>query len=115
MKAKVFHKNELGQFTQVALVDLSAAEFDNMSAEDALEYAWRWTQNLAGSWSMKLAEDANDLVTVTADLHRVDGKVYGLRSSDLGDIIQIEDSVLTDANGSYTVEAVGFKKVEVVI
>lgn len=115
MKAKVFHKNELGQFAQVALVDLSDAEFDNMSVTDALEYAWRWTQNIAGSWSMKLAEDANDRVTVTAEFPTYMGRVYGHRSSDLGDIIQIEDSVLTDADGSYTVEAVGFKKVEVVV
>lgn len=115
MKLSVFHKNELGQFTEVARVDLSEAEFDNMSAMDALEYAWRWTQNLAGSWSMKMGEDANDRVTVTAEFPQHMGRIYGHRSTDLGDIILLEGSTDIDGDGSYTVAAIGFKKVEVAL
>ena len=115
MKLAVFHKNELGQFSQVAAVDLSDAEFDNMTRDDALEYAWRWTQNLAGSWSMKLAEDANDRVTVTAEFPQYMGRVYGHRSTDLGDLIVLEGSMELGADGTYEVAAIGFTRKEVAL
>ena len=52
---------------------------------EALNYAFRWTQNLSGSWSNKIGEDANDNVTV---LHyRNDGS--GLRSSMVGDTFTV--------------------------
>ena len=61
----------------------SAAEVDAPTKDihQALEYAFRWTQNISGSWSRKIGEDANDNVKV---LHyNNDGS--GLRSSMVGD------------------------------
>ena len=53
----------------------------------ACEYAYRWTQNLMGSWSKKFYDnpDMNDNVRVLAPLHEIDGELYGLRSSMMGD------------------------------
>ena len=42
----------------VALVEVD----ENMSLGEKLEYAYRWTQNIMDSWSMKLPEDGNDNV-----------------------------------------------------
>ena len=43
--------------------------------------AFRWTQNISGSWSNKIGDDANDNVKVL--YHNFDGS--GLRSSMVGD------------------------------
>ena len=55
---------------------------------DKLEYAYRWTQNIMDSWSLKIDEDGNDAVTVVGDVS--DG--YGLRSTSVGD--QMDLSVM---------------------
>ena len=52
---------------------------------EKLEYAYRWTQNIFDSWSLKMPEDGNDAVTVMGDVS--DG--YGLRSTSVGDQILI--------------------------
>tara|TARA_B100000085_G_scaffold205374_1_gene188969 strand:- start:185 stop:625 length:441 start_codon:yes stop_codon:yes gene_type:complete len=54
---------------------------------EACEYAYRWTQNIMGSWSKKFYDnpDMNDNVRVLAPLHEIDGELYGLRSSMMGD------------------------------
>ena len=52
---------------------------------ETLEYAYRWTQNIMDSWSLKMPEDGNDAVTVMGDVS--DG--YGLRSTSVGDQILI--------------------------
>ena len=69
---------------QVAEVTIPA-EITSESA--ACEYAYRWTQNLMGSWSKKFYDnpDMNDNVRVLAPLHEIDGELYGLRSSMMGD------------------------------
>ena len=53
----------------------------------ACEYAYRWTQNILGSWSKKFYGNAdnNDNVKVLAPLHEIDGELFGLRSSMMGD------------------------------
>ena len=84
-------------FTPVAVVD--AWQFNDV--EEALEYAWRYTNNVMGSWSLKIGEDANDDVEVL--VKREDG--YGLRSSMMGDRFEV-DGV------DYRVAMAGFKKVE---
>jgi hypothetical protein len=64
---------------------------------DALSYAWRWTNNVEGSWShgRTLADgqpngDFNALVDRMVPLHRdKDGRVYGLRSSMVGDVFEV--------------------------
>ena len=64
----------------VAFVDVG-----DRTGSDALEYAYRWTQNIMDSWSLKLENDGNDDVTVVGELPVVDGKTYGLRSTSMGD------------------------------
>ena len=86
-------------YTPVAEVNVS----DIAPLNDALEYAWRYTNNVMGSWSLKIGEDANDDVEVL--VQREDG--MGLRSSMMGDRFEV--------NGvDYRVAAFGFKKVETV-
>ena len=57
----------------------------------ATEYAYRYTNNVDGSWSMKLGEDANDAVEVIAPLISHKGKTYGLRSTSVGDVMIVDD------------------------
>ena len=42
-----------------------------MSLIEKLEYAYRWTQNIMDSWSLKMPEDGNDDVTVMGDISDV--------------------------------------------
>ena len=58
---------------------------EDMSLIEKLEYAYRWTQNIFDSWSLKMPEDGNDAVTVVGDIS--DG--YGLRSTSVGDQILV--------------------------
>ena len=57
----------------------------------ATEYAYRYTNNVDGSWSMKIGEDANDNVQVIAPLIQHEGKQYGLRSTSVGDVLLVDD------------------------
>ena len=52
---------------------------------EQLEYAYRWTQNIMDSWSLKMPMDGNDDVTVMGEI--VDG--MGLRSTSMGDQILV--------------------------
>ena len=102
MKVTVLHleRNEITGdnegFTPVAEVNFA----DGHNVTDVLEYAFRWTNNVMGSWSKKIGEDANDDVTVLVE--REDG--MGLRSSMMGDRFEI-DGV------DYRVALAGFKEV----
>lgn len=68
-------------------------EVGERTGDDALEYAFRWTNNVMGSWSIKeqylgdeVNGDYNDDVTVMAPLHKdADGREWGLRSTSVGD------------------------------
>jgi hypothetical protein len=66
---------------------------------EALEYAYRWTQNIMDSWSLKMENDGNDDVTVLAP--RPDG--MGLRSTSMGDFMVFEGK-------KYKVAMVGFEE-----
>ena len=65
------------------------------TVESALEYAYRWTNNVMGSWSIKremLSDeyangDLNDNVVVKAPLH--EGGL-GLRSTSVGDMMHVD-------------------------
>ena len=57
----------------------------------ATEYAYRYTNNVDGSWSMKIGEDANDDVEVIAPLIQHNGKAFGLRSTSVGDVMIVDD------------------------
>lgn len=91
-------------------VDRYATSFDRMcvveapctDVMDALEYAYRWTNNISGSWSRDDIEDNgdwNENVTEIAPLK--DG--YGHRSTSMHDRMLCED-------GWYEVDVFGFKK-----
>ncbi len=58
---------------------------EGMTLSQKLEYAYRWTQNIMDSWSLKLPMDGNDDVTVMGEI--VDG--LGLRSTSVGDQILV--------------------------
>jgi len=72
---------------------------DNVTVDDALEYAYRWTQNIMDSWSKKGPCDGNEFVTVVGDMS--DG--YGLRSTSVGDQILV-------GTKKYTVAPFGFEE-----
>ena len=68
---------------------------------DKLEFAYRWTQNIMDSWSLKMPGDSNDKVTVVGDIS--DGR--GLRSTSVGDQMLI-------GNKKYVVARMGFETLE---
>lgn len=80
---------------------------------DALEYAYRRTQNIEGSWSKGPViewegqeHDNGDYskdITVMAPLHKEGDKEYGLRSTSMGDHIVFGTT-------KYRVGAVGFEE-----
>ena len=74
---------------------------EGMSLIEKLEYAYRWTQNIMDSWSLKMPMDGNDDVTVMGDIS--DG--YGLRSTSVGDQILV-------GTEKYVVAPFGFKTLE---
>ena len=88
-------------FTDVAEVNVWHTEDIN----EALEYAYRYTNNVDGSWSMKIGSDANDDVTVLAPLHVANGRTYGLRSTSMFDRMVLNGK-------TYKVSMVGFTELE---
>jgi len=90
----------------VALVDVP--ELPSLS--ETLEYAYRWTNNVMGSWSIKKEYfedgekngDYNSNVTVMAPLH--EGGM-GLRSTSMGDQMLV-------GNKKYVVAMMGFETLE---
>lgn len=100
MKVLVQHR-ENDAFVDVAKVNVWHTEDVN----EALEYAFRYTNNIDGSWSMKIGEDANEDVTVLTPLHVMeDGRTLGLRSTSMFDRMTLNDK-------TYKVSMVGFKEV----
>jgi hypothetical protein len=89
-------------FTDVAEVNVWHTEDIN----EALEYAYRYTNNVDGSWSMKIGSDANDDVTVLAPLHVANGRTYGLRSTSMFDRMVLNGK-------TYKVSMVGFTELEI--
>jgi len=89
-------------------------EVGNREGTDALEYAYRVTQNLEGSWSKGKTfefkgetyenKDYNEDITVMAPLEVIDGVEYGLRSTSMNDQMLL-------GNKKYRVAAFGFKEV----
>ena len=86
MYIKVIHRAFEDTPYTAAVVDCPT---DNIN--EALEYAYRWTNNIDGSWSMKIGADANDDVEVIAPLIQHNGKAYGLRSTSVGDVMIVDD------------------------
>lgn len=105
MKLAVIHTAFEETPRTVAFVDVPV---DTVAAgiDACLEYAFRWTQNIADSWSMKGERDGNDNVTVMADLpvSQRTGQVMGLRSTSVNDQILL-------GNKKYRVAFAGFEEV----
>ena len=74
---------------------------EDMTLIEQLEYAYRWTQNIFDSWSLKMPEDGNEDVTVMGDIS--DG--YGLRSTSVGDQVLV-------GTEKYVVAPCGFETLE---
>ena len=101
MQIKVIHKAFEDTATHVATVSAPHAV-----VTEALEFAYRYTNNIDGSWSMKIGSDANDAVEVVAPLYTdADGKQWGHRSTSMGDHMQAMGK-------TYEVASIGFREVE---
>ena len=108
MQVAVIHTAFEQNPNTVALVEVD----DNMSVEEQLEYAYRWTNNVMGSWSIQSEflssgenGDYNENVTVIAPLpveYRV--QEWGLRSTSMGDQMLV-------GNTKYEVAMCGFEKI----
>ena len=68
---------------------------------DKLEFAYRWTQNIMDSWSLKGFADGNDMVTVVGDTK---GGTLGIRSTSVGDQMLLGTT-------KYKVAPCGFEKI----
>jgi hypothetical protein len=109
MKVSVIHSAFDDTPHVVAFVDAP----EGTEEMEALEYAYRWTNNVMGSWSIKKEVfeggesngDFNPNVTVMAPLHVDDsGKEWGLRSTSVGDQMLV-------GTKKYEVASFGFKEV----
>lgn len=105
MKVAVIHTAFEDTPNTVAFVEVP----DGTDAMDAMEYAYRWTNNVMGSWSRKEKffdngepnGDYNDAVTVMAPLH--EGGM-GLRSTSMGDQMLV-------GNKKFKVGMFGFEEI----
>ena len=78
------------------------------SVEDALELAYRYTNNIEGSWSRVGNVDAHPSLTLHTPLLEENGQTYGHRSSMVGDLIQVE---VDGAIQTYKVANCGFDRI----
>jgi hypothetical protein len=115
MKVTVQHAN-LNPISGAVIEFVDVAEVNVWRTEDvneALEYAYRWTNNVSGSWSIKIKMlelsdgtsfdngDYNDDVTVIAPLRK---NGMGLRSTSMFDRMVVNGK-------TYKVGEYGFKEV----
>ncbi len=70
-----------------------------------LENAFQWTQNVYDSWSMKGLRDGNKNVVVETALNEINGEVWGIRSTSVGDFMVVNDQ-------AWEVSYVGFTRLE---
>ena len=95
-----------GSFVNVAKVEVP----DSMTVEAAMNYAFRWTNNIDGSWSqgefLNFCDnpDFNENVTRLCPLPEYGGRKYGVRSTSVFDRMEI--------NGcEWEVASFGFERV----
>jgi hypothetical protein len=94
---------------------VAAVTFNGTDVDAGLDYAYRWTNNLDGSWSQGEEvvfdgclydnTDFNPNVKVLAPLRKHLGRTYGHRSSSVGDIMIVDGE-------AYKVASFGFEKME---
>jgi len=115
---------DIEEFTPVAVVKIPVELSDYDKTNDALEYAYRWTNNIEGSWSSEfsiitLADGSQHIngdfnKDVTALEHREDG--LGLRSTMAFDRFIIDrhaedGSVVPEYTRTFECAFVGFKEI----
>jgi len=114
MQVKVYHREtldprETADYTPVAIVD---APTDNV--DEAMEFAFRYTNNINGSWSKGETFEFNGMIHENPDFNSAvefigeypvgkDGTVYGARSTSVMDMMVVEGDM-------YEVAGMGFKK-----
>ena len=102
MKITVVHK----AFEDTPQI-VAEVEAPHAVVEEALEYAYRWTNNVMGSWSIKKKNfedgepngDLNDNVVVKAPLHKGG---MGLRSTSVGDMMHVDGRSFEVAGFGFT-------------
>ena len=92
----IYHRafEDLDEIQKVAEVSVNK----NADLESNIDFAYRVTQNIEGSWSKgryfsnnKVNEDYSPYVKTIAPLHTdKDGKEWGLRSTSIGDVYVLE-------------------------
>ena len=99
MRVAVFHKadREGTSFDRMCVVEAPCTD-----VMEALEYAYRWTNNINGSWSRSGNADSNENVTEIAPLENG----MGHRSTSMFDRMACEGEW-------YEVAGFGFEKIEV--
>ena len=105
MIATLIHKAFSDTPEQVAKIDVG-----NRTGQAALDYVYRVTQNINGSWSKgeffddgEPNPDYNEDIRLTTMLDTdEDGVTWGLRSTSMGDIIELQGK-------RWVVAAMGFK------
>ena len=100
-KIQVFHAAFESKPTLVATVTSNECDI-----HADLENAFQWTQNVYDSWSMKGLRDGNKNVVVEADLNEINGEVWGIRSTSIGDFMIVN-------NEAWEVDYIGFRRLEV--
>ena len=93
----------------VAFVDVD----ESLPLINKLEYAYRWTNNVMGSWSIKKKVfdngepngDFNPNVTVMKPTEVIDGQEWGHRSTSVGDQMLV-------GNKKYVVAMMGFETLD---
>lgn len=111
MKITVYHKDfeKANAYTRVAVVYVPQEISAFGTTNECLEYAYRWTQNIADSWSHPAGHmDKNHNVEIVGELPVVGGKTFGLRSSMMGDRFYLSDGKV------YDVAMLGFEEVPAV-
>ena len=96
MQIEVIHSAFEEEAEHVANV---AAPHDDV--DEALEHAFRYTNNVDGSWALKIGEDASDTVEVVKPIQN--GR--GHRSTSVGDYMRVDGQL-------YIVASMGFEKVD---
>jgi hypothetical protein len=81
------------------------------SINDALELAWRHTNNVMDSWSRPGGQDAHPSLELLQPLCIHEGREYGHRSSMIGDIFEVTDIEGSDHVQSYSVAMCGFERI----
>jgi hypothetical protein len=116
MQIEIYHRAELYTRRGINFEELGDSIFEHVATitipptltRDNLEYSFRWTNNVTGSWSISepFFEDGdrngdfNPSVKVLAPLHEHNG----LRSTSVGDLMFVDGTM-------YVVDSIGFSEI----